>query len=306
MSGPITTGNFSKLLWPGIKKIYGDKYDEYPQEYSQIFDKTTSDKAYEEYVGTSMFGLAPVKTQGGAISYDSAQQGFITRLTNVVYALGFVITREMYDDGQYGDMMKRFASALAFSMRQTKEIVAANVINRAETSGYVGGDNTVLSSLTHPNASGGTYSNKLTVASDLTGDALESACIQIFGFTNDRGLAIAAMPDKLIIPPSLTFEAERILKSSLEYDTANNAVNALKSKGVFPGGIVVNHYLTDTDAWGIKTNVPDGLIYQERDADSFGPNAENDFDTENAKYKARSRYAVGWNDPRGFFYSPGA
>jgi len=266
MPGTITTGSFSKLLWPGIKKIYGDTYNEYPQEYSQIFDKTTSDKAYEEYVGTSMFGLAPIKTQGGAVAYDSAQQGFITRLTNIVYALGFVITREMYDDNQYGDFMKRFSKALAFSMRQTKEIVCANVINRAETAGYTGGDGVVLSSASHPNIAGGTWSNKLTVASDLTGDALESAAIQIMGFTNDRGLTISAMPQKLIIPTTLLFEAERILKSSLEYDTANNAVNALKSKGVFPGGIVVNHYLTDADAWTIKTNVQDGLIFQSRDA----------------------------------------
>jgi len=306
MPAPITTGSFSKLLWPGINKIYGDTYNEYPQEYSQIFAKETSDKAYEEYVGTSMFGLAPVKSQGGSISYDSANQGFTTRLTNIVYALGFVITREAYDDNQYGPLIKRLSKALAFSMRQTKEIVCANVINRAETAGYVGGDGVVLSSASHPNAAGGTWSNKLTIASDLTGDALEAACIQIMAFTNDRGLTISAMPDKLIIPTALIFEAERILKSSLEYDTANNAVNALKSKGMFPGGICVNHYLTDTDAWGIKTNVQDGLIYQERDADNFNPAPENDFDTENAKYKARMRFAVGWNDPRGFFYSPGA
>jgi len=306
MTTPITTGNFSKLLWPGINKIYGDKYNEYPQEFSQIFDKTSSDKAYEEYVGTSMFGLAPVKTQGNAISYDSAQQGFITRLTNIVYALGFVITREMYDDNQYGDFMKRFSQALAFSMRQTKEIVCANVLNRAETSGYNGGDGVTMLSTAHPNVAGGTWSNKLSVASDLTGDALESASIQIMGFTNDRGLTISAMPQKLIIPTALIFDAERILKSSLEYDTANNAVNALKSKGIFPGGIAVNHYLTDTDGWFIKTNVQDGLIYQERDADNFNPSPENDFDTENAKYKARMRFAVGFNDPRGVFGSAGA
>jgi hypothetical protein len=302
----INTGSFAKLLWPGIKKIYGDKYDEYPQEYLQIFDKTGSDKAYEEYVGSSMFGLAPIKTQGGGISYDSAQQGFVTRLTNIVYAMGFVITREMYDDNQYGEFMKRFSNALAFSMRQTKEVVCANVLNRAETSGYNGGDGVVMLSTAHPNVAGGTWSNKLTVASDLTADALESACIQIFGFTNDRGLTISAMPKKLIIPTALLFEAERILKSSLEYDTANNAINALKSKGIFPEGIAVNHYLTDTDAWFIKTNVPDGLIYQERDADDFNPANENDFDTDNAKYKARMRFAVGFNDPRGIFGSAGA
>jgi Mu-like prophage major head subunit gpT len=306
MPGIMTTGSFSKLLWPGIKKIYGDTYNEYPQEWSDIFDKTTSDKAYEEYVGTSMFGLAPIKTQGGSIAYDQAQQGFITRLTNIVYALGFVITREMYDDNQYGDFIKRFSKALAFSMRQTKEIVCANVLNRAFTSGYTGGDGSVMCVSTHPNVAGGTWSNVLSVASDLTGDALESACIQIMGFQDDRGKTISAMPQKLIISVNDLFNAERILKSSLEYDTANNAVNALKSKGVFPGGIAVNHYLTDADAWFIKTNVPDGLIFQERDADDFSPAPENDFDTENAKYKARMRFSVGWNDPRGILGSAGA
>lgn len=302
----ISTNSFSKLLWPGIKSIYGAKYDEYPQEFLQIFDKTTSDKAYEEYLGSSMFGLAPIKTQGGAISYDSAQQGFTTRLTNLVFALGFVITREMYDDNQYAEYMKRFATALAFSMRQTKEIVCANVLNRAFTSTYAGGDAKELCATDHPNVAGGTWSNELAVAADLSQTSLESAAIQIAGFTNDRGLAISAMPQKLIVAPANMFEAERILKSSLEYDTANNAINALKSKGVFPGGIVVNHYLTDSDAWFIKTNVADGLIYQERDADDFNPSPENDFDTENAKYKARMRFAVGWADPRGIFGSAGA
>jgi len=304
--GIITTGNFSKLLWPGIKALYGAKYDEYPQEYLQIFDKATSDKAYEEYVGSSMFGLAPIKTQGNAISFDSAQQGFTTRLTNIVYALGFVITREMYDDNQYGDFIKRFTQALAFSMRQTKEVVCANVLNRAFTSTYTGGDGKEMIATDHPNVAGGTWSNELTIASDLTADALEAACIQIMGFQTDRGLTISAMPKALIVSTSDVFNAERILKSQLEYDTANNAINALKSKGMFPGGAVVNHYLTDADAWFIKTNVPDGLIYQERDADDFNPAPENDFDTENAKYKARMRFSVGWNDPRGIFGSSGA
>jgi len=306
MPGIITTGSFSKLLWPGIKGLYGAKYDEYPQEYLQIFDKTTSDKAYEEYVGSSMFGLAPIKTQGAAISFDSAQQGFTTRLTNIVYAMGFIITREMYDDNQYGEFIKRFTQALAFSMRQTKEVVCANVLNRATTAGYTGGDGVVMLSAAHPNVAGGTWSNVLPVASDLTADALEAACIQIMGFQTDRGLTISAMPKNLIVSTSDIFNAERILKSSLEYDTANNAINALKSKGMFPQGITANHYLTDTDAWFIKTNVPDGLIYQERDADDFNPAPENDFDTENAKYKARMRFSVGWNDPRGIFGSPGA
>jgi len=304
--GTVTTSGFSKLLWPGIKAIYGQKYDEYPQEFSQIFEKMTSDKAYEEYQGTSMFGLAPIKTQGNALYFDEAKQGFTTRLTNIVYAMGFIITREAYDDNQYGDLIKMLTPALAFSMRQTKETVCANVLNRAFNSSYTGGDGKEMIASDHPHMAGGTWSNELTVASDLTQAALETACIDIMAFVNDRGLKIAAMPRSLIIAPQNTFEAERILKSSLEYDTANNAINALKSKGVFPDGISVYHYLQDADAWFIKTNVPNGLIYQERDADDFNPAPENDFDTENAKYKARMRFSVGWVDPRGIYGSEGA
>lgn len=205
----ISTGNFSKLLWPGIKAIY-DAAMEHPVEYLQIFDKEMSDKAYEEYVGMSMFGLAPIKPQGQAISYDTASQGFTTRLTNIVYALGFVITREAYEDNQYGALTKRLTKALAFSMRQTREIVAANVINRAATTGYNGGDGVTLLSTAHPNVAGGTWANTPAAAADLSGASLEAAAIAIMNFTNDRGLNIAVKPQKLIIPPALTFEAERI------------------------------------------------------------------------------------------------
>lgn len=302
----ITTANFSKLLWPGINKIYGDTYAKHPVEYAAIFDKVSSSKAYEEYQGLTGFGLAPVKTQGAAISLDSAQQGYTTRLTNIVYALGFTITREMYDDGQYGPISSRLSKALAFSMRQTKEVVMANILNRAFTSTYTGGDGKELCATDHPNVTGGTWSNELAVAADLSGASLEEACISIMGFTNDRGLKINIMPRSLIIPPALVFEAERILKSALEYDSANNAINALKSSGMFPEGVKVNHYLSDSDAWFIKTNCPEGLIYQERDADDFSPSPENDYLTENATYKARMRFAGGWIDPRGIFGSPGA
>lgn len=301
----ISTSNFSKLLWPGLKAIH-DNDKALPTEYTAIFDKETSDKAYEEYQGMSMFGLAPVKPQGAPISYDGAKQGFTTRLTNVVYALGFVITREMRDDGQYGPIARRLTKALTFSMRQTKEIVAANVLNRAFTSTYTGGDGKELCATDHPHVAGGTWANEPTVNVDLSGAALEDAAIAIMGFTNDRGLLIACKPKKLIIPPALTFEAERILKSALEYDTSNNAVNAIKSSGMFQEGVTVNHFLNDPDAWFIKTDSPMGLIYQERDADDFSPAPENDFDTDNAKFKARMRFAFGWIDPRCVYGCTGA
>lgn len=301
----MTTGNFAKLLWPGIKKIYGDKYNQHKQQFSDIFNKESSDKAYEEYQGLSGFGLAQRKPEGQPIAMDSMRQGFTTRATNVTFALGFIITREMYDDDQYSKISAQRSRALAFSMRQTKEIVAANIINRAFTSGYTFGDGSVLCTTSHANAAGGTFSNTLAVASDLNPAALEQMAIDISNMTDDRGLKIAVMPKALLVPPSLMFEAERILKSSLEFDTANNAVNALKTKNIFPEGIKVNNYLTDADAFFILTD-QEGLVYQERRADEFEPQASNDWDTENGRYKASARYAFTAYDPRSIFGSPGA
>jgi phage major head subunit gpT-like protein len=300
----MTTGGFAKLLTPGIKKIYGDRYNKHKTEYTDIFNKETSSRAYEEYQGLSGFGLAQRKSEGQPIAMDSMRQGFTTRSTNVTYALGFIITRELYEDDQYDKISAQRSRALAFSMRQTKEIVGANLINRAYTAGYTFGDGKVLCATDHPNAAGGTFSNTLAVASDLNQVALEQMAIDISNFTDDRGLKIAVMPKKLLVPPSLMFEAERILKSSLEYDTANNAVNALKSKNIFPEGIAINHYLTDTDAFFILTDA-EGLVYQERRADEFEPTSENDWDTENARYKASSRYAFTAYDPRSIYGSPG-
>lgn len=301
----LTTGNFAKLLWPGIKKIYGDKYGEHRVEFTEIFKRESSDKNYEEYQGLSGFGLAQKKPEGQGIAYDTMRQGFTTRASNVTYALGFIITREAYEDDQYMKLAGQRSRALAFSMRQTKETVAANVLNRAFNSSYTFGDAKELCATDHPNIAGGTFANELTTASDLNQAALEQAAIDISNFTDDRGLKIAVMPRKLLVPPALMFEAERILKSSLEFDTANNAVNALKTKNIFPEGIAVNHYLTDTDAWFILTD-QEGLVYQERRSDEFAPAAENDFDTENAKYKASARYAFTAFDPRSIFGSPGA
>ena len=300
----MQTGHFSKLLWHGINTVYGAAYKEHVPEYTEIFSFNRSDKAYEEDVGTTGFGLAPVKAEGSGISYDSQEQGYTHRYTNVTYGLGFIITRELYEDKQYALPMINRASALAFSMRQTKETVGANVLNRAFSDSYTGPDGVELCSTLHPNISGGTWANELSTGADLSEASLEQACIDIGKFTNDRGLKINVMPMSLIIPVDLEFEAYRILKSILQNDTANNAINAIRALNKFPEGIKVNHYLTDTDAWFIKTNCPNGLKYFERRADDF--QNDSDFDTENAKFKATARYAFGWTDERGIFGSPGA
>ena len=304
MSGVITTSHFGKALWPGINAWYGKAYEDYPVEYTDLFDTFKSSKAFEEDVMVSSFGLAPVKEEGAPIQYDSEQQGFISRYSHVTYALGFIITREMFDDDQYDIVGQRRAQALARSMRQTKETVAANVYNRAFNSSYTGGDGKELCATDHPNVAGGTWSNELTTAADLSEAALEQAIIDMMAWTDDRGLLIAAMPEKLIIPPELVFEAERILETPLRVGTADNDVNALKNLGKFRGGVTVNHYLTDADAWFIRTNVANGMKHFERKADSFAE--DNDFDTDNAKFKASARYSFGWSDPRGIFGSPGA
>lgn len=299
----INSSSFAKALWPGVNAWYGKAYNEYSTEYNKLFDTFKSTKAFEEDVGVSSFGLAVVKPEGAAIQMDSERQAFITRYSHVVYALGFIITREIMEDDQYDVVGQRKAQGLAYSMRQTKEVVAANVYNRAFNSSYTGGDGKELLATDHPNFAGGTWANELTTAADLSEAALEQACIDIAGFTNDRGLLIAAKPKTLVIPRQLMFEAKRILGSDGQVYSADNTLNAIKTMGMIPE-VVVNHYLTDTDAWFIKTDVPHGMKHFERRADSF--DMDNDFDTENAKFKATARYSFGWTDPRGLFGSPGA
>jgi hypothetical protein len=300
---PITTSSFAKALWPGVNSWYGDAYAEHAVEYTDLFSTNTSRKAYEEDVGTSYFGLFAVKPEGNSVSYDSAQQGFLTRYTHVTYGLGFIITREMVDDDLYDVIGKRRATGLAFSARQTKEIVGANVYNRAFTSGYTGGDGSILCVSTHPNVSGGTYSN-VTTGATLSEASLEDICIAVMQVENDRGLNISLIPQTLIIPPALVFEADRILNSPLRVGTADNDLNALKNMGKFPGGVKVNHYLTSSTAYFVRTNCPDGMKYFERRADDFS--MDNDFDSDNAKYKATGRYSFGWTDPRGLWGNAGA
>ncbi len=299
----INTGNFGKALWPGINAWYGKAYNEHSEQYSKLFEKNTSRKRFEEEVGISSFGLAHELAEGAGVSYDSEQQGFITRYNHVTYALGFIITKEMMEDDLYDVVGERRSKALAFSMRQTKETIAANVYNRAFNSSYTGGDGKEMCATDHPNVAGGTWANELATAADLSEAALEQAVIDIGDFTNDRGLKIAVQPKSLIIPVELQFEADRILKSDGRVATADNDMNVLKTKGVVPE-IVVNNYLTDADAWFLRTNSPEGLKYFERRADSF--DMDNDFDTDNAKFKATARYSFGWTDPRGIYGSPGA
>lgn len=302
MSGVITTGNHPAALWPGVKAWFGRTYDEHQEEYSKIFTTSTSRKKYEEVIEVTGFNLAPVKDEGSGTAYQSETQGDTSRLTHVAYSLGYIVTREERDDNLYEVVSARRAKALAFSMRQTKENVGANILNRAFDSSYPGPDGVELLSTSHVTKNG-TQSNHITTAADISEASVEALNIQIMQALNSRGLKISLMPDCLIIPPQLFYKANRILKSTLQNDTANNAVNVLKATNAFPGGIVLNHYLTDADAWFIKTNVPEGLVHYQRVGIEF--TQDNDFDTENAKAKAYERYIFGWNDFRGLYGSPG-
>jgi hypothetical protein len=299
----ITTGAHPKALWPGIHAWFGRSYTEHPEEYPDLFDMETSDKAYEEDVEISGFGLAPVKTQGGSISYEAEQQGYTKRYTHVAYAKGYIVTHEELQDNLYEVVSRRRAKMLAFSMRQTKEIIAANVYNNATTSGFTGGDGVVLLSASHPTQAGN-QSNLLATAADLSEASIEDMAIQIMQAKNAKGLNISLMPRSLHIAPQNAFEATRILKSTLQNDTANNAVNAIRSMGLFPDGAKVNHYFTDADAWFVRTNCPSGMTMYTREARSFSQ--DNDFDTKNAKAAAYERYSVGWTDWRSVYGTPGA
>lgn len=299
----ITTGAHPKALWPGVRKFVMGEYNEYPVEYSQIFDMKSSKMAYEEDVETTGFGLAQIKAEAAATTYDSHSQGFTKRYTHVAFSLGYIVTREENDDNLYLSRSFKRGKSLAFSFRTTKEIVAANILNRGFNSSYVGGDGKELFSSAHTSLAGN-WSNVLPVAADLSEASLEDMLTQIMGATNSRGLPIAIRGDCLIVHPSDSFKAERIMKSSLQNDTANNAVNAIRSMGLLKGGVKVNHYLTDPDAWFVKTDAPDGLMGFDRT--SFEFTQDNDFDTSNAKAKGYERYSFGWTDARGAYGSPGA
>ena len=297
----ITSGAHPKALWPGISAWFGREYKKYPEIYKEIFEVETSDKSYEEDVELTGFGLLPIKPEGDAISYDSETQGYVKRYTNATYAMGYIVTQEALDDGLYEKVSKRRSTALAFSAQTTKETVHANILNRATTSGYTGGDGVVLGSTAHPTASGN-QSNILATAADLSEASLEDLCVQIMNATNSRGLRIMLSPKKLIVPPAVHFDAKRIIESELQNDTANNAKNVVGT--LFKGGLVTWSFLTDTDAWFVQTDCPRGMMHMKRKEGKF--ETDNDFDTSNAKAKFTERYNAGWTDWRGMYSSQGA
>ncbi len=304
MAGVITTGNHPKALWPGVKAVFGASYDEYPAEYPAIFDKVPSDMKYEEYFETTGFSLAPQKPEGDSLSYASEAQGYDHRVTNVTYGLGYIVTMEELMDNLYAKVSERRAKRLAWALRQTKENVAANILNRGFNSSYTYGDGKELLATDHPTEDG-TQSNELATSADLSETSLEDLTIQVSKATNTTGLRIQLKPSTLIAPPDEIYNATRILESTLQNDTANNAINALRAVGIIPE-VAVNHYLTDSDAFFVKTNIPEGegLIYQERMSIDF--DQDNEFNTKNAKAAGIERYAFSAVDWRSIYGSPGA
>lgn len=302
MVGIISTGNNPKLLWPGLAALFGTTYADMPMMSAQVFDMRSSDKLYEEIQELAGFGLAAVKSEASGIFYTSSVQGPTTRFTNVVYGLGFQETQESVDDNQYKGKATNKTMALARSMKHTRETVIANVLNRAFSNSYLGGDGVRLISTAHTTVNG-TQSNTLTADADLSEAALEDMMINLMNATDSTGLRISLQSRKLVIPPNYAFEATRILKSAGQNDTANNAVNALKQMGYLES-IIVWSFLTDPDAWFITTDVQDGLIvFNRRDV---ALEKDSDFDTGNYKHKATERYVPGWGDWRGAFGSAGA
>lgn len=296
----ITTGSHPKLLWPGIKTVWGRTYDQHEPIYTKLFEVDNSDKAYEEDVEVTGFGLAPRKEQGRSITYDVESQGQVTRYTNVAYALGYIVTREELADNLYEVVSKRRAKALAFSMLQTRERISANVYNRAFDSNYPIGDGAAAISASHPTVAGN-FSNILATAADLSEAAVESLITQMWGATDARGNLISVNPESLIVPRQLFYEANRIYNSVLQNDTANNAINVLKATSAFPKGIVMSPYFSSATTWFIRSDVPDGPKFYTRDEMQF--EQDNDFDTKNLKASAYMRFSVGVTDPRGLWGS---
>ena len=300
----ISRAQLLKELLPGLNALFGLEYKRYGEESKEIFEQETSERSFEEEVKLSGFAAAPVKDEGSAIAYDNAQEAWTARYNHETIAMGFSITEEAIEDNLYDSLSARYTKALARAMAYTKQVKGANILNRAFNSSYTFGDGVVLCSTAHPLVSGGTNSNRPSTAADLNETSLESAVIQISNWTDERGLLVAGKPKKLVIPPDLMFIAQRLLKSEGRVSTADNDINAVRSMGVIPGGFGVNHYLTDTNAWFITTDIPNGLKYFVRTP--MSTSMDGDFDTGNARYKARERYSFGVSDPLGIFGSPGS
>ena len=302
----ISRSQLLKELLPGLNALFGLEYQKYGEEHKEIYESETSERSFEEETKLSGFGAAPVKAEGSAIAYDNAQEAWTTRYNHETIAMGFSITEEAVEDNLYDSLSARYTKALARAMSYTKQVKAAAVLNNGFTnsSAYYGGDNVPLFSASHPLVGGGVNSNTPAAQVDLNETSLEAAIIQIAAWTDERGLLIAAKPRKLIVPPALMFVAKRILDTDLRVATADNDLNAIKSMGAVPEGYTVNHFLTDTNAWFIKTDVPNGMKHFTRSPMSTG--MDGDFDTGNVRYKARERYSFGWSDPLGMWCTSGS
>ena len=302
----ISRAQLLKELLPGLNALFGLEYKRYGEEHQEIYETESSERSFEEETKLSGFSAAPVKNEGNAIAYDNAQEAWTARYTHETIALGFSLTEEAVEDNLYDTLSARYTKALARGMAYTKQVKAANVLNNGfNTSGsYNGGDGVPLFSASHPLVTGGTNSNIPTTPADLNETSLENAVIQIAAWTDERGLLIAAKPRKLIVPPALQFVATRLLETELRVGTADNDVNAIKNNGSIPEGYAINHFLTDTNAWFLTTDVPNGMKHFVRSP--LGTSMDGDFDTGNVRYKARERYSFGWSDPLGMYGSAGA
>ena len=302
----ISRAQLLKELLPGLNALFGMEYARYGEQHKEIYETETSERSFEEETKLSGFSAAPVKNEGSAVSYDNAQEAWTTRYNHETIALGFSITEEAVEDNLYDSLSARYTKALARAMAYTKQVKAAAVLNNGFTNSavYYGGDGVPLFSTAHPLISGGTNSNTPSTQADLNETSLEAAVIQIAAWTDERGLLIAGKPRKLIVPPALQFTATRLLETSLRVGTADNDINALKNNGSIPEGYTVNNYLTDTNAWFLCTDVPNGLKHFIRSP--LENKMDGDFDTGNVRYKARERYSFGWSDPLGMFGSSGS
>jgi hypothetical protein len=302
----ISRAQLLKELLPGLNALFGVEYRRYGEEHKEVYETETSERSFEEETKLSGFSAAPVKNEGNAIAYDNAQEAWTARYTHETIALGFSLTEEAVEDNLYDTLSARYTKALARAMAYTKQVKGANVLNNGFTTGgaYNGGDGVPLFSASHPLVTGGVNSNIPATPADLNETSLEAAVIQIAAWTDERGLLIAAKPAKLIIPPALQFVATRLLETELRVGTADNDVNALKNNGSIPEGYAINHFLTDTNAWFLTTDVPNGMKHFVRSP--LGTSMDGDFDTGNVRYKARERYSFGWSDPLGMYGSQGA
>tara|TARA_R110002020_G_scaffold83239_2_gene206270 strand:+ start:7463 stop:8371 length:909 start_codon:yes stop_codon:yes gene_type:complete len=300
----INRAQLVKELEPGLNALFGLEYARYEDEHTMIFDTESSDRAFEEEVMLSGFAEAPVKSEGSQISYDTGQETWTARYTHETIALAFSLTEEAMEDNLYDSLSARYTKALARSMNQTKQVKAANVLNNGFSTSYAGGDTKPLMTTDHPTVSAGDQSNEPSTAADLNETSLENAMIDIAAFKDERGLKTNVQARRLIVPPALQFVADRLVNTPGRVSTADNDINALRNMNAIPDGYSVNHYLTDTDAFFIRTDAPNGLKHFVRTAMSTG--MEGDFETGNVRYKARERYSFGWSDWRGVYGSPGA